>query len=810
MSRPTRSLLSNRRPRSRRAIRLGAVWTLPLALALSAGCGGDVDSRMQEVRALQDVGQFTQSIEELREILAISPDLPEANYRLGAALVQTGDPSRAIWALQRAAESQEYALPAGLVLASTHFMVRDLEESVRAANRVLEIDPNRLAALQIRAKANLGIHKFDEALADVERLIEAQPDDYMSHVIYATVLWEMGRGEEAEAAHNMLREMGEASDNPSLRPRACIAPAMFAKDYKHDLVEAEALFRECLASYPDNAYLINSVMEFLDNAGKPEAATDLIRGAVEREPENLSLRSTLANRLLNEGDTDGAEEVLRTAAETFNSAAAWNRLATFYRSVRNSAKALGAIEKVVELTGGGGNDLRFTQADVLVDLGEYERAEEVVKSIDEPIYATLIRGRVHLAQGNPEQALRSFEKGIRHWPNNAGARYLAGAAAYELGDWRRATSELREALRADPSSTQAAKLLARIYFDRGDYQQAAAFAVRSAVRGRGNLQADDYVMAIRALTELREFDKARNRAADLRELPGQEAVSVAELAHIETAANGAEAGIATIADSGLDLSDPQNERVLRSLVENLLVLDRKKEALAEVQAALAANADSPGVHAIRGNILLRTGGADDARAAFERSLAIAPDNAESLAGLAILSGNAGDLAKAVALFDRAAENAKQNSPSYEYSAAQLTLKQGDKDGAMKRMREVMRKHPGHAGSRNDLAWLIADSGGDLDEALAIARDAQRLQASPEFLDTLGVIHIKRNEGAAAVTVLEKAYAKRPDSPSLAMHLGMALAMEGGSERARELLQAAIATEGFAEVAAAERELAKLP
>ena len=122
---------------------------------------------------------------------------------------------------------------------------------------------------------------------------------------------------------------------------------------------------------------------------------------------------------------------------------------------------------------------------MLVDLEQFDRAEEVVKSLDEPIYATLIRGRIQLANGEPAAALESFENGIRHWPNNPGARYLAGVAAYELGDWERAVSELREAMRADSKQTQAAQLLARIYYDRGDYQQAVDFSA-AAVRRSGD------------------------------------------------------------------------------------------------------------------------------------------------------------------------------------------------------------------------------------------------------------------------------------------------------------------------------------
>jgi cytochrome c-type biogenesis protein CcmH/NrfG len=69
------------------------------------------------------------------------------------ALVQTGEPSRAVWPLQKAADSSQYEITAGILLASTHFQTKNYDESIRAANRVLEIDPERPAALRIRAQA---------------------------------------------------------------------------------------------------------------------------------------------------------------------------------------------------------------------------------------------------------------------------------------------------------------------------------------------------------------------------------------------------------------------------------------------------------------------------------------------------------------------------------------------------------------------------------------------------------------------------------------------------------------------------------
>src|SRR5262245_31973572 len=244
------------RPRAARRTRLARLAGAALALAAvlpGTGCGGDVESRMAEVRALQDVGQFNASIDELREILAVAPDLPEATYRLGVALVQTGEPSRAVWALEKASESPEYAVPASLLLASAHFGSGNFEATVKAADRVLAQDKDRTVALQLRAKGNLGAGHPADALVDAQRLIELSPDDYGAQVLWATVLTEVGRNDEAKAAHDKLKEMALASGDPAIAPRGCIAPAMFARDQLKDDKRAEELFDDCVQRFPTDA-----------------------------------------------------------------------------------------------------------------------------------------------------------------------------------------------------------------------------------------------------------------------------------------------------------------------------------------------------------------------------------------------------------------------------------------------------------------------------------------------------------------------------------------------------------------------------
>src|SRR5262249_54441561 len=182
-------------------------------LLLGLGCGG-VESRMASVRTLQEQGQFEASIGELDQVLARDPEHAEANYRLRLALVQTGEPPRALWPPPKGAEASGYEISAGVLLASTYFQTQNFDEAIRAADRVLAVEPEREAALRIRANANVAARRLDAAYADTSRLVALYPKDYGVRALHATVLGDLGRLEEAEQANALLKQMGEQSDDP--------------------------------------------------------------------------------------------------------------------------------------------------------------------------------------------------------------------------------------------------------------------------------------------------------------------------------------------------------------------------------------------------------------------------------------------------------------------------------------------------------------------------------------------------------------------------------------------------------------------
>lgn len=776
---------------------------------LASGCGGgDSEATLAEVRALQASGQYSESIERLRTVLSEQPDLPEANHRLGVALLETGQPSLAVWSLEKAAAAPEYAVQSGLLLASALRSIQAYEEAVRAADKVLQVDPARTAALHLRAQSNLGAGRLEQALEDSKRLLELEPDGFGAVLLHAAVLADLKRLDEAEAAYQRLKKVGAESDDPGNATRGCLALAKFFHDRADDIDKARATYRECIDANPTDTLALQLSTEFLDRIRERSEATALMRRAVEQAPERLDYRIALAHRLRTAGEPEAAERTLIEATETFANAAAWQALTDFYQQDERWNDALGALEKTIALADAGNTPaLLFRQAELVAASGDLERASQLADALEDPLYRDLARGRVLLTKGDPKGALAAFDAALPRWPNNASARYLAGLTALQLGDFDRAVAELRDANRSDPKATEAHLLLARLQLARGEYREAAESA-RAYLANRNGQETEALLVGARAAEALGEEKTAREVFDRIRDEFNRPVEAAVALAALERRKSGAATAARTLEESGLDLREAVNELALAALVGDLVSLERSDEALARIRTAESQSGERASLHTLRGSVLASKGRSAEAREAYEKALALEPQNASALSGLATLAAREGDLPGAIELYDRAAGADSSNSEA-AYLSAQLVLAGGDRAGAEARLRTLVQKDPGHGSARNDLAWILAESGRELDFALRLAHDAERISPVPEVLDTLGFVQLQRGDVDAAIAAFQRALDARPDSPSTRYRLGLALARKGDTTQAQTALREALGGAPFPEADAARRELALL-
>ena len=92
---------------------------------------------------------------------------------------------------------------------------------------------------------------------------------------------------------------------------------------------------------------------------------------------------------------------------------------------------------------------------------------------------------------------------------------------------------------------------------------------------------------------------------------------------------------------------------------------------------------------------------------------------------------------------------------------------------------TLKLDPNNAVVLNNLAFLMAETGGDLDDALTKAQRAKQLLPNLyEISDTLGWIYLKKNLPDNAIDIFKNLVAKESNHSTYHYHLGMAYSAEG--------------------------------
>jgi tetratricopeptide (TPR) repeat protein len=585
-----------------------------------------------------------------------------------------------------------------------------------------------------------------------------------------------------------------------------VATATFTKE-KGEAEAAEAIWEDCLEEFPGKGLVVFQAIEFFARRSNHARVQEILRSAHAAEPANLRFVEALANQLTASGQTEEAEGLLRATAarDGGNDPEAWLALAQYYGARDETAKARDALAEGMRLMGEAPATLVAAYVDLLIRAGDYDEAEELIVRFEpSPVMHNLLRGRLLLARGRPAQALEALEEGLRLWPDHSVARWLAGIAAEQLGDFERAVQEYGESIRNDRGNRDAVLSLLRLLEALGLDQEALPTLARYS--GQNPNDTEILVQSIRFANRAGAPEVAERAAERLRALPGYRGVVVAEIAAIRAARGGPTAGIETIRAARLDLSRPRNGPALGLLVEYLVAAGQSAEALEAAQAALAAHPEEALFHELRGRALRGAGEPDTAREAFQRALELEPQRASALAQLAALAAEQGDRESAIALYDRAAL-ADPEDTTYAWDAIQLVGASDDAAELERRLEALLARRATHAAAADLLARRLRER--DPERALALARRAVRLRGGPDAFDTLGRMQLARGDARSAARTLGTSVRLRPDSPSTQYWLGRALAALGDEEGARRAFAASLEQGAFPEREAAQAELARL-
>ena len=412
-----------------------AVSALCLALILSA-CGDSTESLIASSKEYLAKNDSKAAVIQLKNALQKNPNLGEARFLLGSALLESGDISGAEVELRKALEFKHSADTVIPVLA------RAMLAGGKAKKLVEEFGNTKLSAGEPLATLNTSLSAANAAL---------------------------GKNDVAKA---LLAEA--LATQPDYIP-ARLADIRATAASK-DLPGAQAKIDALLASHPNNPEALLMKGNLLSATGDSAGALAQYTKAIEAKPSYLAAHSAAISSLMQANKTDEALkqlEALRKIApkhpQTYYLDAQLNYQRKEFKSARESA------QQVLRISPNNPGYLEIAGA-IEYQLRAYLQAETYLgKALQTAPGLPLARRLLvasHLRSGQPGKALDALQPVLGRIDQDSALLALAGEAYLQNGDPNKAAEYFAKASKLEPENAAKKTSLALAHLAQGNSEGA--------------------------------------------------------------------------------------------------------------------------------------------------------------------------------------------------------------------------------------------------------------------------------------------------------------------------------------------------
>ena len=709
-------------------------------------------------------GKLEEASIEYRNAIQIDSQFGEALYRFGLCEFERKSLDNALPALRSAVTLQPDNHDAKLKLVEALLIAYQVnprwsEEVIDAAKPLIEAlrsaDVEPYQTLRLSALVSLAEERLEDALEDLREAHELRPDQPDTVILLTRALISAGKGDEAE---KLAREFVEDHDSPG--------PL-------YDTLYTYYLFQQ----------------RFSD-------ALEILKDKVDSHPDEALPHLQLATHYARTQQQDQMRGVLQEVVDNPERFPAGRmHVGDFYTSLRQWDEAIplyeaGAIEDQ-ERRG----EYRRRIMGALLAQGKMEEARQVLEQAlaenPEDRDTRALKAMLLAASGERESmdaAVVEWKKLTDEAPDNAGYWYNLGLALRATGDLEGAQQSFQQSIAKNWNLVPPRVAMIEIRLRNGQFSDALAQAEEALKLSPEHRQ----VRLVRAmsLTALEKYDEAGVELERLlQENPGDAEVEY-QLTQLQTKQgkyDEAEKTLAARYEAGAE--DP---RIITGLADVYNMAQNKSEKARSLLASeLEERPDSVTIRRRAAEAALELG---DTAFALDQYRYLAdqyPSSAQTQADLAKVYIRTGQFREALDCAERAVELAPDTAETHLLVA--IILERLDRGAeAEQRYRSVLKANPNNTAALNNLAFLLAESGELLDEALVLAQRAVSLSEDDANLaDTLGWVYLKRNMSGEALRIFDRLVANHPDNATYRYHLGAALVKTGKIERARPELEAAL-------------------
>ena len=812
---------------SSRIVRRAAAAALVFACAVPLGACSSKETKFKnhlERAAEYDAkNQTTEALLELRSALQLDPKSAEVNYRIAEQLAKKNDYGNAVFFYRETTRLDPTRTDAALAEAKL-ILFEDNKRAEELISKVIEREPNNVLAYVRKSESALARNDSAAALQAALTASEIAPKDGFAQMQLGIV--NLARVREfslkgqpipddvyADAEHGFQRAAEAFPTGHSSR----IELGRLYTVWPGHTDQAQAAFKSALevaATPASRAIAADAAISFARATKRTDFLLYALHALVEAEPGNLDAWDALAS--LEESQTKGAGDAIyqKLLADRPNDINAHLHYAAYLVKTDRTDQAYAHLE---EQANKGVEPAVALEEIVRMRLraNEVDQARTVVERLTKeyPTHPRTDRAKARLAleEGRLDEAADTLRRYLGNEETWEGQRLLA-MAELRRGGYPAAVAAIDRALQlATDSRDDLLRLKATIHAAAGDHPQVVQTLTRLNNEA-GVLSENEKLLMAQSLYAMGRRPSAK---ATLESILAGDKPPIGAYTEFALREGAREPQRARDYLTAALERQPTNASALRLMAQFDLAEGKPNDALARIDKAGAAGPLTPPLLLLRAQILASTHdyakAEEEARRAFAAAPAL-PGALELLASIYVAQNRQNE---AIASFEEA-EKAGALPTSGQQLLARLYLAANRPNDAKPLYEKVIAARADLPGAKNDLAWLLASEGTDLERALTLAQEAQQAEPeSAEVADTLGYVYMKKQLYDPALEQFKYAIelAGRstkdavPDRPEYHYHQGLALQALGRGSEAAAAFEAALALDGkFANADDARRQL----
>ena len=724
-----------------------------------------------------DKGRYKEASIQYRNALKRDQKYGAAHYKLALVSLKVGDVAGSVPSLRRAVE----LLPPDQ---ADHW-----EAVVRLCEVYLLAGAGEKQYMDDVEKYTKELLKRDSNSFDAHRLI--------GDLNYSRATTAYKNKHPEEGAAFLALATAEYFKADSVKPGQPLVSMQLARALaaKADFPAAEARYRSVIQKDKTFQAAYTELYRLYLFQNRPAEAEQVLKSAFENNPKQYGYLTLLAMHYYGRQRRDEMVAVLnqiKSHSKDFDQA--FLTVGDFYLRMGDGDSAIREYKEGIAKDAKKKSTYQKRVIEVLMRQGKRSEAAElnaqILKESPNDNDARGLAATFLLDKGDIAQAMAELQSVVTRAPDNPVSRYNLGRAHAARGEYEQARQQFQKAIEIRPDYILARLALAQLQVSRGEFDAALKTAEAILAIDKGNVNAR--LIESAALMGQKKFGDSRVMLdAMLKVNPGSPDV-LFQLGVVNLAEN--KFKDAEEAFRRAYQLNPANSRGLMGIVETNMAQNKTDEALKILQAESDKSPNRSDLLLAMGNTAVRAGKYDFAIQTFTRLLG-QTEKGSRQGDIHLRIGETyrrkGDVNASIQELQKARETLPDNIVVLKTLALVLDGAQR-KPEARKVYEATLKLDPNDGVALNNLAFLLAETGGDLDDALTKAQRAKQLLPSLyEISDTLGWIYLKKNLADQAIDVFKDLVIKEPNHSTYHYHLGIAYSQKGDKTQALVQLREAL-------------------